>query len=212
MAVGPLAGQGDEQVARDDLAGVDGGAQDRSGRSARGAGRPWRSTRSSAVSPESAAPPVDGACDAGSVTDSSVAYAIAHRPAVSGPGGARRSGSRPGRVIASVAIRRNSSNDMTGISSWPTRAIVGVPSLIFTETTRSGDAGVAADVADEAVVEEVVLPVAAALARGRSQIWAVPGLAADVVALDERPVAVERDLGDDVVHHPDERRRQRRRR
>ena len=33
-------------------------------------------------------------------------------------------------MIASVAIRRKSSNDMTGISSWPTRATVGVPSSI----------------------------------------------------------------------------------
>ena len=38
------------------------------------------------------------------------------------------------------------------------------------------DAGLAADVADEAVVEEVLLPVALAAARVGSQIWAVPVL------------------------------------
>ena len=86
---------------------------------------PVAPARSSVVSPEAAAPSVDGACDAGSVTDSSVAYEIVTEPAVSGAGGVRRSGSSPGRVIASVAMRRNSSNDMTGISSWPIRAIVG---------------------------------------------------------------------------------------
>ncbi len=41
-------------------------------------------------------------------------------------------------MIASVAMRRNNSNDITGISSRPTRAMFGVPSSMRTATTRSG--------------------------------------------------------------------------
>ena len=45
------------------------------------------------------------------------------------------------RTADAVAIRRKSSNDITGISRWPTRATVGVPSSIWIATTRSGIPG-----------------------------------------------------------------------
>ena len=49
-----------------------------------------------------------------------------------------RSGRRPVTATASVAMRRKSSNDITGISSWPTRRTLGWPSLMRTAMTRSG--------------------------------------------------------------------------
>ena len=85
-------------------------------------------------------------------------------------------------MIASVAIRRNSSNDMTGISSWPTRTTVGVPSSMRIGHDEVGHALLAADVADERVVEQVDLPAAAAVVRLRVPDLGGPGLAADVVA------------------------------
>ena len=47
-------------------------------------------------------------------------------------------GGRSSVVIASVAMRRNSSNDITGISMWPCSMIVGVPSWTWTAMTSRG--------------------------------------------------------------------------
>ena len=71
-----------------------------------------------------------------------------------------------------------------------------------------GDALLAADVADERVVEQVDLPGAVAVVRLRVPDLGRPGLAADVVALHQRAVLVERHRRDDVVHQADQLRRQ----
>ena len=106
--------------------------------------------------------------------------------------------------MASVAIRRNSSNDMTGISRWPTLMTVGVPSSIWMATMRSGLLVSRPIQSDERVVEEVALPGAVAVVGLRVPDLGGAGLATDVVAGDERAIPVERHLGDDVVHHVDE--------
>ena len=107
------------------------------------------------------------------------------------PSGGRRS--RSGVVIASVATRRKSSNDITGISMLALRVTVGVPSSMLDGDDEVRDA-VFADVADERVVEDVVLPGAlAAVGLGVPDLGRA-GLAADVVARHERPVAIEVDL------------------
>ena len=198
MAVGPLAGQGDEE-----LAGPDQRASRRrrrgSGRSERARSRPpVRRTRSSAVRAGRRPRRRGRRVDVGHGRQCRTGRASpVRRP---GRAAAGRSGSRSGVVMASVAIRRNSSNDITGISRWPTRTTVGVPSSIRIATTRSGTPCLAADVADERVVEQVDLPGAAAVVRLRVPDLGRAGLAADVVARDERPVAVERHRRDDVLH------------
>ena len=59
-----------------------------------------------------------------------------HRSERTGSGG--RSATRSGVVIASVAMRRKSSNDITGISNRPTLTTVGLASSMRIATTRSG--------------------------------------------------------------------------
>ena len=85
----------------------------------------------------------------------------------------RSSGTRSGVLMASWAMRRNSSNDMTGISRWPDADDGRRPLLDPDRDDEVGVALLAPDVADERVVELVDLPGAFLLA---SQIWAVPVL------------------------------------
>ncbi len=127
MPVGPLALQRDEQVAGLDEPGVDGPAAD------------------GAVAASHEGPARDGGDLLGRQPGGSTRHharecRIGHghglTPASAGIDSS--SGIRNGVLIASCAIRRNSSNDMTGISRWPRRMTVGVPSSIRTATTRSG--------------------------------------------------------------------------
>ena len=137
VAVGALARQGDEQVAGLDDPGVDGSAADRSAGSSdegpagdrhqlvggqSGIGIGGRGRRVEAVGHA-------GHCRIGR----------AHRVAVVGSAGTGRVPTRSGVVIASWAILRKSSNDMTGISRWPSLAIVG-----FTSATPAVAATVSA--------------------------------------------------------------------
>ena len=109
----------------------------------RGRGRSARRTR---VPPVAATSSSAVSAGSGSGVPSGVGHAgecrIGHaRAGHRTPGAACVSGTRSGVVIASWAIRRNSSNDITGISRWPSRTTVGVPSSIRTATTRSGRPG-----------------------------------------------------------------------
>ena len=138
VAVDVLAGQGHEQLAGLDEARIDGGAADgvvgpgeepAAGQADQVVGREGRRR--------------DRSLGLGRRID--VGHGRQCRTAaLTGPcrrseSGQRRDGSsRSGVVIASVATRRNSSNDMTGISRRPTLMTVGVPSSIWTATTRSG--------------------------------------------------------------------------
>ena len=130
---------------------------------------PVAATRSSAVSPRSVPSVSRGRriaaighaaqCRTGAAHRVAVVLWVVPSPsAVAGSGASVRSGSRSGVVIASWAIRRNSSNDITGISSWPSLAIVGVPSSIRIRDDQVRPPGLPGDVADERVVEDVVLP------------------------------------------------------
>ena len=92
----------------------------------------------------------------GSVTSRSVAQADAGHGAAATGCRRRRpaaSGTRYGVLIASWATRRNSSKDITGISRWPRRTTVGVPSSIRTADHQVRVTGLPPDVADERVVE-----------------------------------------------------------
>ena len=114
----------------------------------------------------------------------------------SGMGRVHRSGSfstigrwrsRSGVLIALVAMRRKSSNDMTFISSWPTLRTVGRALLDPDGDDEVRPVDLAGDVADERVVEQVVLPALAL----RVPDLGRAGLAADEVARDDRPVVIE---------------------
>ena len=136
MAVRPLAGQRDEQAARRDEPRIDGAAADR----AIGAGQEAAAgQRGELVGGERRHPTrrSAGATGPTSVTASSLAWdaLTGRRSLLHGSVGRR---SRSGALIASVATRRNSSNDMTGSSSWPPARTVGVPSSMRTAITRSG--------------------------------------------------------------------------
>ena len=137
VTVGALAGKRDEQVARCDEARIHGATADRSG----GAGQ-----ESSAGEAEEVVGREGGRRGVGRRRGRRVdvgharqcRIAATHRSAALGVVVDGRLVRRSGVVIASVAMRRNSSNDMTGISNWPTRATDGVPSSMRTATTRSG--------------------------------------------------------------------------
>ena len=140
VTVGPLARQRDEEH-RPGATSRESTAAPRMGRLGAGeepaAGQPDQVVGGERRLDRRVGRPAAAAVGSTSVTARSVAWA-----AVTGPASSAvvvgRSVSRSGVVIASVAIRRKSSNDMTGISSWPTRATVGVPSSIRIATTRSG--------------------------------------------------------------------------
>ena len=83
----------------------------------------------------------------------------AHGATWGGGGRTCVSGTRYGVVIASCAMRRNNSNDITGISSSPCRMTVGRTLLDSDRHHQVRMAGLARDVPDERVVEEVDLPV-----------------------------------------------------
>ena len=127
------------EVARLDLAGVDGAAEhlaSRPGDEGAAAGR------NELVGGQ---PPIGTSVDHGRRITAighggqcRIGRSGAHREAVVAGGASVRSGSRSGVVIASWAIRRKSPNDITGISSWPSLATVGVPSSIRIATIRSG--------------------------------------------------------------------------
>ena len=136
VAIGPLTGECDEDLARRDEPGIDGGTTDRSlrpgekaapGQAHQVVGREGGPRNQ----PRGRGRRVD--VGHGRQCRTGRDHRSAIRVGVTG-----RSASRSGVVIASVAIRRKSSNDMTGISRWPTRATVGVPSSIRIATTRSG--------------------------------------------------------------------------
>ena len=132
VAVGPLAGQGDEQVAGRDAAGIDRRAADRP--AGIWSSCPPASRATSAGLNESL--PAGGVGPDRSITAASVA-----RPALTGSGW-RGWPSRPdGRssvFIASVAIRRKSSYHSTARGRSPCRMTSGLPSWISTAMTRSG--------------------------------------------------------------------------
>ena len=100
--------------------------------------------------------------------------------------GAGRTGGRSRVVMASVAIRRNSSNDSTAFSMSPGTLTIGLPSPMRTATTSSG-----AGPADEPDEREVV-DVGPESARLRIPDLGGAGLAAHEVAGDQRAIPVER--------------------
>ena len=170
VAVGALAGKGHEEAARRHEAGVHGAAAD----GPRGAAEERAPRRRDEVVGG------EGGRGRGSASSRAAGTVVtAGSVAQAGLTGPRRLGEAegsavhgaPGRgvAIASVAIRRNSSNDSTGISMQPVRLTSACPPRCARPRRRPGSAP---DEADERVVEDVAFQ----RRFSPSQIWAVPVL------------------------------------